>query len=418
MKGFELRHAVEQAAHKFCSGLGLPPVTIDWSGQTSTAGITKNGEMILADIRDDATVTKGLLTRYVGFVLHELAHHKFTDFGVNSSDQYLRTLHNAVEDIWIERQVITENLVGNAANVFADLVNQIVGESLDAVQDWSDPRQYPFILAVHGRRYADKVPTPSELLPIFDRASDLVDQAQNSTDTLKIAQWVYDQLKKLPQDDPQNTPQNPSDGPTGPSNSDGEGEGAGEVKDGLNEPGKAKAPGKDAAEVEPSVSAPKGGEGIGSFDRSAFIVDRDEHYHKRPTINTQIVVPGRIRYEVKKLFEDTGYEQFQPGRKQGSLNVHSLHTIATGNDRLFKRRQEVEGIDSAAVLVLDISGSMFSGDNDSCEIGHAVRVVVALMDTLHKAGGRNDDPHFWVFHCRVQALGDAPRKRRLKTLQR
>lgn len=161
LKGFELRHGVEQAAHKFCSGLGLPPVTINWSDEISTAGINEKGQIILADVRDDAVVSRAMFVRYVGFVLHELAHHKFTDFATNGADQYLRSLHNAVEDIWIERQVIDQGLVGNALNVFTDLVNQIVEESIAQVKDWSDPRQYPFILAVHGRRYANKVPTPA-----------------------------------------------------------------------------------------------------------------------------------------------------------------------------------------------------------------------------------------------------------------
>lgn len=409
LKGYELRHGVEQAAHKFCSGLGLPPVTINWSNQISTAGISADRVMILSDVRDDAVVSKAMFVRYVGFVLHELAHHKFTDFNVNGGDQYLRSLHNAVEDIWIERQVIDQGLVGNAASVFTDLVNQIVAESIDQVSDWSDPRQYPFILAVHGRKYANKVPTPSELIPIFDKASLAVDKAQNSADTLKIAKWVYDQLQKMPesQANPKasDTPSKASDGPTRPSKSGGEGEGAGDGDKPSDQadPGPAKRPakGQDAAQVEPTIEVDRKAKGIGSYDRSAMLVNRDQHMAQKPCIKTDIVVPGRVRYEVKKLFENTGFEQFQIGRKAGSLNINALHTVPMGNDRVFKRRQEVEGIDSAAVLVLDISGSMFGNDANQSEIGHAVRVLVALMDTLHKA---NVSTMILAFGCETSII--------------
>ena len=409
LKGYELRHGVEQAAHKFCSGLGLPPVTINWSNQISTAGINADRVMILSDVRDDAVVSKAMFVRYVGFVLHELAHHKFTDFNVNGGDQYLRSLHNAVEDIWIERQVIDQGLVGNAASVFTDLVNQIVAESIDQVSDWSDPRQYPFILAVHGRKYANKVPTPSELIPIFDKASLAVDKAQNSADTLKIAKWVYDQLQKMPesQTNPKeaNTPTKPPNGPTSPSKSGGEGEGAGDGDKPSDQadPGPAKRPakGQDAAQVEPTIEVDRKAKGIGSYDRSAMLVNRDQHMAQKPCIKTDIVVPGRVRYEVKKLFENTGFEQFQIGRKAGSLNINALHTVPMGNDRVFKRRQEVEGIDSAAVLVLDISGSMFGNDANQSEIGHAVRVLVALMDTLHKA---NVSTMILAFGCETSII--------------
>ena len=391
MFGFEMRHGVEQAIHKFCSAFGRPNVTVNWSRTATTAGISAGGDIVLPDVRDDAVISKAMFMRYVGYALHELAHHVFTDFNVNGGDQYLRSLHNAVEDIWIERQVINQGLVGNALAVFTDLINPIVDESMAQVSDWSDPRQYPFTLAVHGRRYANKVPTPSELIPIFDKASLAVDKAKNSADTLKIAQWVYDQLQKMPEPkaEPKASPSEASDGPTSPSKSGGEGQGTDDADKPSDQadPGPAKRPakGQAAAQVEPTLQVDAKARGIGSYDRSEMLIKRDEHLAPKSHIKTDIVVPGRVRYEVKKLFENTGFEQFQIGRKAGSLNINALHTVPMGNERVFKRRQEVEGIDSAAVLVLDISGSMFGPSANDSEIGHAVRVLVALMDTLHKA---------------------------------
>jgi cobalamin biosynthesis protein CobT len=102
------------------------------------------------------------------------------------------------------------------------------------------------------------------------------------------------------------------------------------------------------------------------------------------------------------LFENTATEDFQTNRRAGSLNVRSLHKVAT-SDRLFKRRLESEGIDSAVIIMLDVSGSMFNPQNTYDEDGNAIRddkgepvthcyiddalkTTAAMLDTLNKAG--------------------------------
>ena len=113
-------------------------------------------------------------------------------------------------------------------------------------------------------------------------------------------------------------------------------------------------------------------------------------------------VPARMRYEVKRLFENSANEEFQINRRAGSLNIRALHKVDT-SDRLFKRRLESDGIDSAVVIMLDVSGSMFSpnyvydkqgravmdakGEPVTQEyINDAVKTCAALLDTLNKAG--------------------------------
>jgi hypothetical protein len=49
------------------------------------------------------------------------------------------------------------------------------------------------------------------------------------------------------------------------------------------------------------------------------------------------MIPAKLRYTVRKLFENSGFEEFQHNRKSGVLNVRALPTMAH-NDRLFKRR--------------------------------------------------------------------------------
>jgi Mg-chelatase subunit ChlD len=93
------------------------------------------------------------------------------------------------------------------------------------------------------------------------------------------------------------------------------------------------------------------------------------------------MIPAKLRYEIRKLFENSGTEEFNINRKQGSLNVNALPNIGH-SDRLFKRRSEVAGIDSAVSIVLDCSGSM-EADN---RMQHAIDVCYALLTTLSQAG--------------------------------
>ncbi len=97
-------------------------------------------------------------------------------------------------------------------------------------------------------------------------------------------------------------------------------------------------------------------------------------------------VPAKLRYEVKRLFDNSGLTEFSRNRKAGVVNVHALPSVATGNDRVFKRRLDVEGVDSAVVILLDISGSMFNGDVGKKRIDPAITACRALLETLSAAG--------------------------------
>ena len=98
-------------------------------------------------------------------------------------------------------------------------------------------------------------------------------------------------------------------------------------------------------------------------------------------------IPGKLKYEVKRMFENTGIDEFSGHRKTGSINTSALASVATGNVRVFKRRTEQAGVDSAVVIVLDVSGSM--SDKDDNYIRHmqyAIETTAALLETLAAAG--------------------------------
>ena len=300
-RGYEFKRAVVIAIHKICSDLGLRPVDVQWDAGTQTACINKTGTVILANVKDDAVLTQGDLMRYVGMAVHELLHWMYTDFdAVHSAyaqGQYIAQLHNALEDAWIEGKGIKAGLTGNIEELLSALINGMVAEGLAYKNrrgesiDWSDPVQYPFVLAVYGRKHAKiQVPLALGLEPIFTEAVKRLNTCGTSWDTLEVAKWVFDQLNNVntkPEDEPVQPPTNP----TPPSDDEGEDEGdggEGDPEDGTGSPSDsptggdqegdqptpptnpAKPPTKDgetvkAREVEPTANPPEGAGSGGSY---------------------------------------------------------------------------------------------------------------------------------------------------------
>jgi Mg-chelatase subunit ChlD len=414
IKGWEFRAGIEATAHKVCADLGLAPVSIGWSG-ISTAAINSTGQMKLANVADDAVVNQAMINRYAGFVVHELLHRKFTNFNVIEYRSYINELHNAVEDAWIERKAIAENLTGNVEALLTELINTIVTESLTKKIDWSQPEAYPFALAVYARGFCKRVPVPAALVPVFDEATKRIDACLNSQDTLDVARWVFDQINKAANQSQPDQPAQGEEGQDGGQDGEGSGEGEGEggqggsdqPESGDQDGGKAQVGSGDqtapeapadagqvqpvkenaiAIEVEPTLK-PQGMCGTGSYTKKYGLAADGAHVGGTRQHSLKAMQSGKLRYEVKRLFENSALEEWQINRKSGSLNAAALHTVATGNVAVFKRHHEEAGIDSAVVVVLDVSASMWAVDSDNQTlISHAVNVCSALVDTLHRAG--------------------------------
>ena len=416
IKGWEFRAGIEATAHKVCADLGITPVTVGWAG-ISTAAINSSGQMRLANVADDAVVNQAMVNRYAGFVVHELLHRKFTNFNVIEYRSYINELHNACEDAWIERKAIAENLTGNVEALLTELINTIVTESLTKKIDWSQPEAYPFALAVYARGFCKRVPVPAALVPVFDEATKRIDACLNSQDTLDVARWVFDQINKAA--DQSSQPDQPEQSKQGDQGQDGGGEGSGEGSQGGDQGGSDQPESGDqgegkgqvgagdqaspeapadagqvqpvkenalAMEVEPTLK-PQGMVGSGSYSKKYGLAADGAHVGGSRWIKMQPMQSGKLRYEVRKLFENSALEEWQVNRKSGSLNAAALHTVATGNVAVFKRHHEEAGIDSAVVVVLDVSASMWAVDDQNLTlISHAVNVCSALVDTLHRAG--------------------------------
>jgi len=396
LKGWEFRKGIEDAAHKVASTLKIK-VTVRWL-KIPTACVDSRGNIALSDVRDDAVIKQSTYVRYMGFVIHEMLHKKYTGFGIEFSNEYVRQLTNGLEDARIEHLGIAAELTGNIAKVLGDLADAIATEALDKVTDWSDPRQFPFVLAIYCRNHGTvDVPVVPQVKALFAETRTRLNKCTNTPQVAVLAQWVYNQLVKLSEDEPKDTPKDlpepkGGEGDGDDSDADGEGEGSADGEDGEGDAdgegdgdGKAKPISRpDPSDVvcpEPTAEVEKGTGGGVSWSPSASIRRDCLHTESKAKWDLTPVGGAKLRYEVKRLFENSGIDEFQFNRRAGQLNTRALHTVATGNDRVFKRHHEEGGIDSAVVLIMDCSGSMFD-DRMRC----AAPVMATLLDTLDRAG--------------------------------
>lgn len=381
VRGYEFRQGITSFAHQLADHLDLSGISVEWE-QISTAAINGYGVMKLAAVPDDAVIERRTVVRYAGFVVHELLHRKYSNFSTWGENTYLRSLHNAVEDAWIERTAIAAGLTGNIRALLTDLIQQIVDESMVKVADWAAPEVYPFALAVYARGYGVNVPLAEGLEPIFAEASRRIDDCHGTGDTLRVAEWVYDQLQKQqPEQQPEQGKQSDgdadgdqSDGDQSEGDADGEAGEQGSGQEASDQVGKARAPSDstEAMDVEPTV---EGGGGC-SFSEH-WVTDRD-NFHLGARREAPVSVPARLRHEVRRIFDNSGQTLFQRGRLSGSINVGALHQVGT-TGRVFQQRRDVEGIDSAVVVCVDCSTSMRQN------IGLAGSVAALLIETLQSA---------------------------------
>ena len=483
MKGFEARRGLTQAAHAICAGLGLAPVQVSFCGDTQTASMSQYGALRLADIDDDSVVPRAKFLRWVGYVVHELLHRKYTNFADCSHKiYYVHQLHNALEDAFIERTAIKTGLLGNVQGLLKTLIDGMVAESMTSVSDWTDVKQYPWSLAVYARGFANKVPVPVDLVPVWAEATRRIGTCTSTKDCMAVAEWVYAQLLLDPEqreeiegegseacDNPAPAPEgDPAEGKGTEGEGEGEGEGAGDdgadAADGEGEAaegdaaegsgkgsgkgqeegqeGPQKGAGRDkngevipdqhgdvpvagksrkvdecspAVKVEPTMQGTakiEDGTYGGTYNEAAGVKQRP--WLSQTPLHTDIAtVSGKLKFEVRQLFENSGREDHQRNRRAGSVNVAALPSVATGNTRVFKRRVETAGIDSAVVLLLDISQSMY-GDH---LIGTAVAATIALGEALTAAGVDVCVAAFGDETCVVSPFGQ-PFKRKADDLRR
>ena len=422
MRGYEFKRVVENTLRKLESNLGnkkFKIAEIAWSDiQTAQIAPTNYGFIIrLADVKDHVIIKNVLVDKYLGFVIHELLHAMYSDFKPKANTPYLAQMFNAVEDVWIERKAIKNQILGNIENVLKNTIDIMIGKANDQGIDWFAPEQYPFVFACFGRHYAKDVPLAEGLEPIFTRASSMIDRCVSSNQCLDVARWIVDQLQELDDQEPNGKPDSQGESQDQPKPDDqgegqgqgqpeGQGEGEGEGQEGAQDASgkptgdqngegegevstdtktapKARKPDlQKAVEVEPKCKLPKGVSNGGSYSKDATL-ERDG-YHVRPTQHStslDVNITPKLRFEVRKLFEMSGIDEYEHNHKSGRLNVSALASIRSGNQHVFKRHREEGGIDSAVCIAVDVSTSM-----EGFQLAQALRASYALLETLDQAG--------------------------------
>ena len=132
-----------------------------------------------------------------------------------------------------------------------------------------------------------------------------------------------------------------------------------------------------AMEVEPELKPTQQGGKQRVFDKSDLKVA--ERHQQDNSVPIQPLTNGKLRYEIRRLFENSGYDDWSINKRSGTLNVKALHRV-NESTRVFKRHQEVEGIDSAVVILVDVSSSMLN------RIDETRSAAAALYQTLSAAG--------------------------------
>jgi cobalamin biosynthesis protein CobT len=455
VRGYELRQGVEQLTHHLAKALRLGTVMVTWTAETTTAAINARGTILVAAVRDDATITRPTLVRYCGFIIHELLHRAHTQFGAMHTIQgrnanYRRALLNAVEDARIERLGIATKALGNIEQVLHDLMGQMVSEALAEVQDWSNAAQYPFAIAVALRNYPGlTVPMPIEVQRIASQALARMPQVNDTAQALVLSEWIYNQLRAAEQEQQQDEQQDeqqddPQDGqgeqqdPQGePQDGEGQGEGQGQGQDaegnGQDAEGEAEGQGQgegegqgqapkmqpmqeemqDAREVEPNLgNRPENQGTVGTWCKTKGVTHPGVHVQQGRAAAVQTNAPARLRYELRRLFENTATTLHVNNRKAGRINPQALARSGF-TDTVFRRRLDIEGVDSAVVICLDVSGSMYDYPG---RIAAAIPAAHALAETLMDAGVAVAVVTFGT-RASVCVPFDTPKRKTLQTIR-
>lgn len=412
ISGYKFKLGIASFARKLVERSNTPFQIIFHGNGAST---DCNTTVFLPHVDDNARMHDGQARRWAGFVIHEFAHTRITgdiDFlrGVFSASgckntDYAHSLWNALEDGWIERWLPEE--IPNAHAVLTPLVEATLAEAETSGVDWNSPDAWPFALALWSRSYLRiRVPVPAKIGEIFDEAvKELHSLDPNKAHprqakrNAKIAINVYWQIEHLlsesweerqkggkgakgEQGERQDGPG--SDGLADEDGDDGETGGAGgDIPD--------SAPGTLAG-VQPIAVEPQPEGGIETFadreqkrkeqQRTAhhsndmYLVSRIDRVGDGPVYGRAGSPGAKLRRELRRLFDCSAKEQWNAGKRSGVIDAGRLHRHSF-DDGVFRRREETEGIDTAVVILIDVSGST-QGRVLNAEIEAADQVLSSL----------------------------------------
>jgi hypothetical protein len=253
---------------------------IQWCGTGAAIQFTDWGSNHLSatfmfpNVDDNAVMPTKALPKFIGMALHELGHAWFTDntpWDAHKKNPTLCRLINGLEDPRIERKVIESGIAANAAPLFENLINEMLGGTYVDPDDFDN---LAFQLAVEGRRMNGY---RINVAPVLSKSRYRVpmqwalDEAHKAQSTVEIVQIAVELLRRLNALKPVSPPPPPpgeeppceegeKDGPPGgPNPGEGEGEGEGDNPGDGPGDGPADGPGKGPGEDGDEEAGKQGG---------------------------------------------------------------------------------------------------------------------------------------------------------------
>lgn len=122
------------------------------------------------------------------------------------------------------------------------------------------------------------------------------------------------------------------------------------------------------------------------FDKVAHIAP-SKRVEKVADLNEQVkAMTGVIQKNLERAIAARSIVMWTPGHRSGKLFAPALYKLTTGDERVFRRREEAMSKDVAVSLVVDCSGSM-TGDNKAPT---AATASYALCEVLTRMGIKNE----------------------------
>lgn len=413
-----------------------------------------NGETIkLPAIDKNSNMTDEQMDILRGYVDHEAGHVKHTDHAAVralgeecrlNDNMHLKSVWNALEDIWLERRVMDD--YPGAAHNLAATTNAVNKEFLELAAKKPDYAKHDNAVAAvaitwEGRKSYGG-PTCQQCLDLIneDLRNTLpkwvgaLEHCRTTQDVIALARVVHQSLrdedyKEKPEDEPRDASEDTGDGEerSEPSASDDNGDeersddaGASEDSttgdeddgsDGGTVPDDGIAEGEvtpDDAEPEPFdpdlgkhvETLMKRGELTSSDGFSYVTYDEEDAWHHRTleTYNSRILrdgnpivydnllhdMAGEVNSMRNKLMRSLVAKQkrdWDYGREDGRLDTRRFTQAFGGRTNVFKMRTDSTELDTAVTVLVDLSGSMHGS-----KIKLATQCCIAMCESLDKAG--------------------------------
>lgn len=245
---------------------------------------------------------------------------------------------------------------------------------------------FPWSISDEGRELYKKLHVVEDRYNSLRKAGD-----DNYSLALEIYNILFDDDKNEEEEDANesNSVQGKDDEEGQEAVSEGAGksgqEGEGETGEQETEAGKESNPfdGIKASEIGTNQAnsniLPKNCDGFVPLDNVDIdMTDVEEKFNHRVRDARECITTG-LSSKVRNMLKVMSQAKYRGGHKKGKINKRSIASITTGNDRIFRKKEMKDVVDTSVMLLVDCSGSM-SGSRYT----HACAATAMLVDVMKK----------------------------------